>query len=213
MGGYETTNRGKDEEIGHSTHLSRSMGEGNRKKWNIYLSIRFRGRSGENFQLLRTYFPVIRNKMFRLSWNIYVPHQNRTYFWERKSTVPIYKKDDLTDFSNFRPISLLPTIYKIFSGVISSCIMAITTRLGWMSPEQKGFLPSVRGIQQEPTHILQAVIEESKRKRRDMVIAWLDLSNAFGSAPHPILNSLFQSLHWHYIHRARLGILPIKWKP
>ena len=150
-----------------------------------------------------------------------IPNRNRNQHLARvinldnnkKSTVPIYKKGDLTDFSNFRPISLLPTIYKIFSGVISSCIMAITTRLGWMSPEQKGFLPSVRGIQQEPTHILQAVIEESKRKRRDMVIAWLDLSNAFGSAPHPILNSLFQSLHWHYIHRARLGILPIKWKP
>ena len=79
---YEITNRGKDEEIGHSTHLLRSMDEGNRKKWNIYLSIRFRGRGGENVQLLRTFFPVIRNKMFRFFWNIYVPYQNRTYFWE-----------------------------------------------------------------------------------------------------------------------------------
>ena len=82
---YEITNRGNDEEIGHSTHLSRSMDEGNRKKWNIYLSIRFRGRGGENVQLLRTFFPVIRNKMFRFFWNIYVPYQNRTYFWESGS--------------------------------------------------------------------------------------------------------------------------------
>lgn len=71
--------------------------------------------------------------------------------------------------------------------------MLIATRLGWISPEQKGFLPGVRGIQ-EHTHILHTVIEESKRKRRNMVIAWLDLSNAFGSMPHPILNTLFQSL-------------------
>lgn len=84
-------------------------------------------------------------------------------------------------------------MYKIFSGVISSRLMAIATRLGWISPEQKGFLPGVRGIQ-EHTHVLHAVIEESKRRREDMVISWLDLSNAFGSVPHPILNSLFQSL-------------------
>ena len=123
MGGYETTNRGKDEEIGHSTHLSRSMGEGNRKKWNIYLSIRVRGRSGENFQLLRTYFPVIRNKMFRLSWNIYVPHQNRTYFWEsicidafvysspKSARKKIYSKDQVF----FCVFSLGPSACRIYA--------------------------------------------------------------------------------------------------
>ena len=83
MGGrYETTNRGKDEEMAYSTRISRSMGEGIREEWNIYFSIKFRGRGGENVQLLRTFFPVIGNKMFRFSWNIYVLYQNRTYFWE-----------------------------------------------------------------------------------------------------------------------------------
>ena len=83
MGGrYKTTNRGKNEEIAQSTNISRSMGEGIREEWNIYLSIKFWGRSGEIFQLLRTLFPVIRNKMLRFLWNTYVPHQNRTYFWE-----------------------------------------------------------------------------------------------------------------------------------
>ena len=82
VGVYQITNRGKDEEITHSTYLSRSIGEGIREEWNIYLSIRFRSRNGENVQLLGTFFPIIRNKMFKFSWNIYVPHQNRTYFWE-----------------------------------------------------------------------------------------------------------------------------------
>ena len=84
MGGrYDITNRGKDEEITHSTYISRSMGEGIREEWNIYLSIRFLGRSGENVQVLRTFSPIIGNKMFQFSWNIYVPYQKRTYFWER----------------------------------------------------------------------------------------------------------------------------------
>ena len=81
-GGYDITNRGKDEEITHSTHISRSMGEGIREEWNIYLSIRFLGRGGENVQVLRTFSPIIGNKMFQFSWNIYVPYQKRTYFRE-----------------------------------------------------------------------------------------------------------------------------------
>ena len=85
MGGrYDITNRGEDEEITHSTYISRSMGEGIREEWNIYLSIRFLGRGGENVQVLRTFSPIIGNKMFQFSWNIYVPYQKRTYFSESK---------------------------------------------------------------------------------------------------------------------------------
>ncbi|KZS06407.1 Uncharacterized protein APZ42_030150 [Daphnia magna] len=113
--------------------------------------------------------------------------------WKTSRTVPIYKKGDSSDYGNFRPISLLPTMNKIFSGIWSSRIMSTATKLGWISSEQKGFLPGVRGIQ-EHTHLLHTVIEQTKQSKREMVIAWLDLSNAFGSIPHPILNCLFQSL-------------------
>ena len=83
-------------------------------------------------------------------------------------------------------------MYKLFSGVLSQ---RITKASGdeWMSPEQKGFLPGVNGIQ-EHTQLLRTVVEDAKANRTDMAMAFLDLRNAFGSNPHGILEELFSSL-------------------
>jgi len=51
----------------------------------------------------------------------------------------------------------------------------------------------VRGVQ-EHTFLLQAVIDEAKRTKKDISITWLDLTNAFGSLPHSVLQQLFESL-------------------
>jgi len=40
--------------------------------------------------------------------------------WKESITVLIYKKDDKTDCSNYRGISLLSTIYKILSSILLS---------------------------------------------------------------------------------------------
>lgn len=121
-------------------------------------------------------------------WRLGIPRA-----WKKSRTVPVYKKGDTSDYSNFRPISLLPTIYKLFSGVISQRLTLVASDLGWLSPEQKGFLPGVHGIQ-EHTQLLQSVVEEAKSKRRHMCITWLDMCNAFGSVPHTVLGELFKSL-------------------
>ncbi|KZR98953.1 Uncharacterized protein APZ42_005393, partial [Daphnia magna] len=57
----------------------------------------------------------------------------------------------------------------------------------------KGFPPGVHGIQ-EHRQLLQTVVEETSTKRRHVSIAWLDMSNAFGSVPHTVLGELFASL-------------------
>ena len=59
--------------------------------------------------------------------------------------------------------------------------------------EQKGFLPGINGIQ-EHTEVLTAAITRAKKLKEDLSICFLDLANAFGSLPHAVLCSLFDSL-------------------
>ena len=127
--------------------------------------------------------------LYKKVWEVGIPEA-----WKTSRTVPIYKKGDTGDYANFRPISLLPTMYKVFSGVMAARLTHLAADLGWLSPNQKGFLPGVHGIQ-EHTQLLQMAIEDSTEgKGRDLAIALLDLCNAFGSIPHAILGQLFDSL-------------------
>jgi hypothetical protein len=53
------------------------------------------------------------HKLIKLIWNKELPHQ-----WKESIVVPVQKKDDKTDCSNYRGISLLSTSYKILSNIL-----------------------------------------------------------------------------------------------
>jgi hypothetical protein len=54
------------------------------------------------------------HKLIKLIWNEEeLPHQ-----WKESIVVPIHKKGDKTDCSNYRGISLLSTSYKILSNIL-----------------------------------------------------------------------------------------------
>jgi hypothetical protein len=52
-------------------------------------------------------------KLIKLIWNKELPHQ-----WKESIVVPIHKKGDKTDCSNYQGISLLSTSYKILSNTL-----------------------------------------------------------------------------------------------
>ncbi|GFU32550.1 retrovirus-related Pol polyprotein from type-2 retrotransposable element R2DM, partial [Nephila pilipes] len=105
--------------------------------------------------------------------------------WKFSNTILIHKKGDTSDPSNWRPISLSNTIYKIFT-------KCLTRKLGdWcsfhqrLSPNQKGFLP-FDGVL-EHNFIIAQHLESASRLKKEALSCWLDLSNAFGSIHHDIL--------------------------
>ncbi|KAK4013416.1 hypothetical protein OUZ56_025968 [Daphnia magna] len=74
------------------------------------------GVDGLEYRHLRAIDPncILLETVCKIVWKLGIPN-----CWKTSRTVPIFKKGDTSDYSNFRPISLLPTIYKLFSGVIS----------------------------------------------------------------------------------------------
>jgi hypothetical protein len=90
-------------------------------------------------------------------------------------------------------ISLLSSLYKLFSGELAARLVKTATGLEWISADQKGFLPGINAIQ-EHTEVLTAAITRAKKLIEDLSICFLVLANAFGSLPHAVLCSFFDSL-------------------
>ena len=95
--------------------------------------------------------------------------------WKISKTILIHKKGSTDLPFNFRPISLLPTMYKIYSGILSNRIIKVAVSNEWISSQQKGFLPGLKGIQ-EHTFLLESAITEAKKRHDDLHIVWLDLA-------------------------------------
>lgn len=111
--------------------------------------------------------------------------------WKVSKTILIHKKGNTEDISNFRPISLSVTIYKIYTALWANRLVQLHQKLlnkhqpGIFSPEQKGFLP-VEGCS-EHIFMVEDLIHNARNTKKDLTIAWLDLANAFGSVPHDLI--------------------------
>ena len=59
---------------------------------------------------------------------------------------------------------------------------------------QKGGIPGVSGCL-EHTSLLSQLIREAKVERKNLVVTWLDIANAYGSIPHSLIMSALKKAH------------------
>uniref|UniRef100_A0ABD2XJP6 Reverse transcriptase domain-containing protein n=1 Tax=Trichogramma kaykai TaxID=54128 RepID=A0ABD2XJP6_9HYME len=109
-----------------------------------------------------------------------------------KRADPGSRKGDPGDISNWRPISLADTVPKLFAAVLTNRVKEWAVTNAVYSKSQKGFLQFEGCF--EHNVILQEILREAKDRKREVVVAWLDLSNAFPSLPH---SSIFRALEGH----------------
>ena len=98
--------------------------------------------------------------------------------WKVSKVILIHKKDSTTYPKHFRPINLLPIMYKIYSGIMAAKYTTISIRNNCISLSQKGFLPGIVGIQ-EHTFVLESSIHECKRQIIHFLARLLMLSGRF----------------------------------
>ena len=115
-------------------------------------------------------------------FNTCLRRKNVPPIWKEAVTILIYKKGDSEDISNFRPIALMSCIYKLLMGILAKRITRWSIDAGILSAEQKSARPT-EGCY-EHTHILKSLVGQARRNKKKLSLAWLDIRNAFGSAPH-----------------------------
>ena len=99
--------------------------------------------------------------------------------------IPIYKKDDQHDFNNYRPISLLPSISKVFERIVHMQLFQYFTDNNLFYNHQYGF----RKNHSTETAVLELIdrIHTDLEEKKLPIAFFLDLSKAFDTIDHKIL--------------------------
>ena len=114
--------------------------------------------------------------------------------WSHGLIIPIFKKDDPSNPENYRGITLLSAMGKIFTSIMNSRLCDYLIEKGIITPEQCGFRKK-HGTQ-DSIFILKALIDKyvkSKPKKSNNLLftCFVDFSKAFDSIPR---GKLFQKL-------------------
>ncbi|EEC13228.1 reverse transcriptase, putative [Ixodes scapularis] len=116
------------------------------------------------------------------AFNICLQYRAIPDSWRQSRTILVPKKGDPAEITSWRPISLLRTASKLFSGVLAARLQARLLEYDVLSRTQKGFLP-YDGVF-EHNYVLQRRMDEARTTSGDLCAAFLDFSNAFGCVPH-----------------------------
>ena len=102
--------------------------------------------------------------------------------WKRANVIPIHKKDSKQSASNYRPISLLPVISKVFEKVVFKYVYNYLHRNSLISYHQSGFKPKDSTINQ--LAYLYHTFSKALDDKKDVRIIFCDVSKAFDRVWH-----------------------------
>lgn len=107
---------------------------------------------------------------------------------------PIYKKGDVTNPANYRPISLIPVITKIFTSILNNRLIDWLNAHNILLEEQAGFRKGYSCLDQ--IFVLNCLISSKlKKKRGKLYSVFVDFKGAFDNIDHLLLWSELRKIN------------------
>lgn len=95
-------------------------------------------------------------------------------------TFLLHKTGSITEAKNYRPITCLPTIYKLLTSILASKISAHIDAHNILATAQNGCRTGSRGTK-ELLLIDMTVNQQVRRNRKNLFAAWIDYKKAYDS--------------------------------
>ncbi|XP_037876062.1 LINE-1 retrotransposable element ORF2 protein isoform X1 [Bombyx mori] len=150
-------------------------------------------------ELLKTFMPVIVPKLTNL-FNEIITAEVIPEDWVKSVIVLLHKKGDKRDINNYRPISLMSNIYKIFSKIL---LFRLTITLDENQPkEQAGFRSNFSTI--DHIHVLRQILQKYREYNKTYYLGFVDFNKAFDSLEH---HYIWESLEQQGVHKKYIRIL------
>lgn len=120
--------------------------------------------------------------------------------WTKSNIILLYKKGDPNDVGNYRPVSLLSSIYKLFSACMQK---RLSPKIDKNQPiEQAGFRKGFSTI--DHIHTIEQIVEKFKEFQKPLYLAFIDYKKAFDSILH---DSIWKSLNENEIESEYIETL------
>jgi hypothetical protein len=108
-------------------------------------------------------------------------------FFKVVRVVPVFKSEDLMEFSNYRLVSVLPVLLQAFERVLQGRLLEFLDHQGEVIPDQYGF----RSRLSTAMVVVDMVerVREAWRKKNVVLEVFTELKKAFNTVDHKILLS------------------------
>ena len=107
--------------------------------------------------------------------------------WGSSKIILLHKGGNTSDPSQFRMISLTANVGKLYHSLESSRTMDFMIKNHYLDPTaQKAYIEGINGCV-EHIQVVQEVIRHSRLSNHTAHMTWFDLTDAFGSVPHALI--------------------------
>ena len=113
--------------------------------------------------------------------------------WMTKGRTTLIKKDKSKGnvASNYRPITSLPLIWKLLTGIIADGMYSFLESRDLLPDEQKGCRKKSRGTHDQ-LFIDKMLMKEMKQRKKNVAMAWVDYKKAYDMVQHSWLEECLE---------------------